>query len=206
MCLSPVGALTVRPSKAQFSLYESLFLSCGGGKETSSEWTCRRNTTVHTNQACCENGASCYISNLYEADSGGYWCESAKGEHDGTVNITVTSEFSVWIFFCQRLNSRIGGAEPSPLSGFPVILESPVAPVTEGDSVTLACHLESTSTSPPGITADFYKDGILVWSSSSADVTLHTVSKANEGLYKCNISGQGESLESWLIVRGEISF
>lgn len=45
---------------------------------------------------------------------------------------------------------------------------------------------------------------MLLWSSSSTNLTLHRVSKANEGLYKCNISDKGGSPESWLIVGGEI--
>ncbi|XP_075891453.1 Fc receptor-like protein 5 isoform X2 [Nelusetta ayraudi] len=175
MCLSPLGALRVHPSKTQFFLYESLFLSCGG-EENSYEWKCRRNTTSNTNQACCRNAASCSISDLYQADSGVYWCESAAGKHNDSINITVT-----------RL---------------PVILESPAAPVTEGDSVTLRCRSQDTSTSSSGVTTDFYKDGMLLWRSSSTNLTLHRVSKANEGLYKCNISDKGGSPESWLIVRG----
>lgn len=70
--------------------------------------------------------------------------------------------------------------------------------------MTLRC-LTGTPPSPSGVTTDFYKDGLPFWSSSMANVTLRGVSKANEGLYKCNISGKGESPESWLIVRGEIS-
>lgn len=30
------------------------------------------------------------------------------------------------------------------------------------------------------------------------------ISKADEGLYKCNIFGAGESLESWLAVKSEV--
>lgn len=89
------------------------------------------------------------------------------------------------------------------LSGGSVILESPAVPVMEGDDVTLSCRAKTMSSS--GLTADFYKDGLLVRSSSTANMTIHGVSKADEGLYKCNISEAGESLDSWLIVRGEIS-
>lgn len=109
-----------------------------------------------------------------------------------------------WNFY-RWLNSCTGDNKSSLLPGLPVILESPAAPVTEGDSVTLRCRSENTSTSPSGIRPDFYKDGILVRSSSSANMTLHSVSKASEGLYKCNISDKGESLQSWLIVQGEVT-
>lgn len=203
VCLSALGALRVHPSKTQFFLYESLFLSCGG-EENSYEWKCRRNTTSNTNQACCRNAASCSISDLYQADSGVYWCESAAGKHNDSINITVTSEFSIEILLQYTVYSRLRGTKPSLLPGLPVILESPAAPVTEGDSVTLRCRSQETSTSSSGVTADFYKDGMLLWSSSSTNLTLHRVSKANEGLYKCNISDKGGSPESWLIVGGEI--
>lgn len=99
--------------------------------------------------------------------------------------------------------SHLSGTKASLLPGLPVILESPAVPVTEGDNVTLRCRSQETSTSSAGATTDFYKDGILLWSSSSTNLTLHRVSEASGGLYKCNISDKGESPESWLIVRGE---
>ena len=85
-------------------------------------------------------------------------------------------------------------------SGGSVILESPAVPVMEGESVTLICR-NQTST----LSADFYKDGRLIRSSSSGNITIHRVSKSDEGLYKCNISDGGQSPDSWLAVRGEIS-
>ena len=82
-----------------------------------------------------------------------------------------------------------------------VILESPVLPVTEWDDVTLSCRKKNTFSNLP---ADFYKDGLHVGSSSTGEMSIHSVSKSDKGLYKCNISGVGESPESWLAVRGEI--
>ncbi|XP_044198408.1 high affinity immunoglobulin gamma Fc receptor I-like [Thunnus albacares] len=79
-----------------------------------------------------------------------------------------------------------------------VILESPVLPLMEGDAATLHCRKKTTSSY---FTADFYKDGVLVRSSSTGNMTIHSVSKSDEGLYKCNISGAGESPESRLTVR-----
>ncbi len=91
-------------------------------------------------------------------------------------------------------------AMPICHSGGHVILDSPVLPVMEGDDVTLSCR-EKTSSSD--LTADFYKDGLLMGSSSTGNMTIHSVSKSDEGFYKCSISG-AESPDSRLTVTGEI--
>ncbi|XP_078137932.1 uncharacterized protein LOC139926013 [Centroberyx gerrardi] len=67
----------------------------------------------------------------------------------------------------------------------------------EGDAVTLNC----TTKTPSNLTAGFYKDGFLIRTDSTGEMTIHSVSKCDEGLYKCSISGVGESPESWLAVR-----
>ncbi|XP_030297789.1 Fc receptor-like protein 5 isoform X2 [Sparus aurata] len=79
-----------------------------------------------------------------------------------------------------------------------VILDSPVLPVMEGSNVTLSCRKKRTTSL--NLTADFYKDGLLI-GSRSGEMTVHSVSKCDEGLYKCRMSGAGESAESWLAVR-----
>ncbi|XP_019209443.2 uncharacterized protein LOC102082390 isoform X3 [Oreochromis niloticus] len=78
-----------------------------------------------------------------------------------------------------------------------VILESPAVPVMVGDAVTLRCRIKMLSSN---FTADFYKNGRHIGSSSTGNMTIHEVYKTDEGLYKCNISGGGESLASWLSV------
>ena len=84
-----------------------------------------------------------------------------------------------------------------------VVLKSPVLPVMKGDDVMLSCRKRENSSS---ITADFFKDGRLIRSSSTGEMIIHSVSKSDEGLYKCNISGAGHSPERWLAVRGELNF
>ncbi|XP_051799898.1 low affinity immunoglobulin gamma Fc region receptor III-A-like [Acanthochromis polyacanthus] len=79
-----------------------------------------------------------------------------------------------------------------------VILEGPTSPVLEGDTVTLLCRNRMLFFN---LTADFYKDGILINSSNTGSMVIDSVSKSDEGLYKCNISGAGESQESWLVVK-----
>lgn len=81
-----------------------------------------------------------------------------------------------------------------------MILEGPVLPVAEGDAVTLSCRNKTSSSSVPAV---FYKDGLFIGISTTGNMTIHTVYKSHEGLYRCNISGEGESPGSWLAVRGE---
>ena len=81
-----------------------------------------------------------------------------------------------------------------------MILESPALPVLEGHDVTLNCINKTTSLN---LQADFYKDGSIIPKDSSGPMIIKNVSKSDEGLYKCNIFGVGESPESWLAVKGE---
>uniref|UniRef100_A0AAX7T7S7 Ig-like domain-containing protein n=2 Tax=Astatotilapia calliptera TaxID=8154 RepID=A0AAX7T7S7_ASTCA len=106
-------------------------------------------------------------------DSGVYWCESREGPISNMVNLTVT-----------------GGS---------VILQSPVLPVMEGDDVTLLCK---TKTTPSNLPAAFYKDGSLIRKQPTGHMTIQHVSRSDEGLYKCDISGHGESPSSWITVTG----
>uniref|UniRef100_A0AAX7VAB8 Ig-like domain-containing protein n=1 Tax=Astatotilapia calliptera TaxID=8154 RepID=A0AAX7VAB8_ASTCA len=118
--------------------------------------------------------SSCNISITAPHDSGVYWCESREGPISNMVNLTVT-----------------GGS---------VILQSPVLPVMEGDDVTLLCK---TKTPPSNLPAAFYKDGSLIRKQPTGHMTIQHVSRSDEGLYKCDISGHGESPSSWITVTGE---
>ncbi|KTG31860.1 hypothetical protein cypCar_00027684 [Cyprinus carpio] len=80
-----------------------------------------------------------------------------------------------------------------------VILESPVHPVTEGDTLTLRCLYQNTSSV---LRADFYKDGSLI-QIQTTEMIISTVSKSHEGFYYCKHSERGESPKSWISVRGE---
>ncbi|XP_026225451.1 uncharacterized protein LOC113168618 [Anabas testudineus] len=79
-----------------------------------------------------------------------------------------------------------------------VILEIPALPVMEGEDVTLTCRNKMTSSQT---SADFYYYGVFISSSSTGNMIINSVSKSDEGLYKCSISGAGESAESRLIIR-----
>ncbi|XP_063319091.1 Fc receptor-like A [Pelmatolapia mariae] len=86
------------------------------------------------------------------------------------------------------------------VTGGSVILQSPVLPVMEGDDVTLLCK---TKTTPSNLPAAFYKDGSLIRKQPTGHMTIQHVSRSDEGLYKCDISGHGESPSSWITVTDE---
>uniref|UniRef100_A0AAZ1XZH7 Ig-like domain-containing protein n=1 Tax=Oreochromis aureus TaxID=47969 RepID=A0AAZ1XZH7_OREAU len=96
-------------------------------------------------------------------------------------NISYIDPLESGVYWCE---SREG-----PISGS-VILQSPVLPVMEGDDVTLLCK---TKTTPSNLPAAFYKDGSLIRKQPTGHMTIQHVSRSDEGLYKCDISGHGES-------------
>ncbi|CAI5678484.1 unnamed protein product, partial [Oreochromis niloticus] len=167
--------LTVSPSSSQFFKLDSVSLSCEED-DSSAGWTLRRNTSKQQRTQCGDvegeaAASSCNIRYMYPQDSGLYWCESREGPISNMVNLTVT-----------------GGS---------VILQSPVLPVMEGDDVTLLCK---TKTTPSNLPAAFYKDGSLIRKQPTGHMTIQHVSRSDEGLYKCDISGHGESPSSWITV------
>ncbi|XP_045569087.1 Fc receptor-like protein 5, partial [Salmo salar] len=171
--LSVPASLSVSPDRSQFFEYESVSLSCEV-QGNSTGWRVVRNSERGILSECHtdwgkQQGSSCIVS-LITSDSGVYWCVSGSGEHSNAVNITVPA-----------------GA---------VILESPALPVTGGDSVTLRCRYQGT---PSNLTAVFYKDGSLIRTETTGEMTIPAVSKSDEGLYKCTNS-EGESPESWMTV------
>ncbi|XP_035849561.1 Fc receptor-like B [Sander lucioperca] len=175
-CTTNQTSLTVSPSRSQMFRGESVSLSCE--EDSSAGWTLRRNTDKETRTQCgggwgISAGSSCNISFMLTRHSGVYWCESREGATSNSINITVTDG--------------------------PVILQSPVLPVTEGEDLTLLCKTERFSNLPAG----FYKDDSFIRTEPAGHMTIHHVSRSDEGLYKCNISSVGESPPSWVSVTGE---
>uniref|UniRef100_A0AAX7VFL7 Ig-like domain-containing protein n=1 Tax=Astatotilapia calliptera TaxID=8154 RepID=A0AAX7VFL7_ASTCA len=173
-CTTNQARLTVSPSSSQFFKGDFVSLSCEED-DSSAGWTLRRNTSKQQRTQCGDGwgeavGSSCDI-NVFPWDNGVYWCESREGPISNMVNLTVT-----------------GGS---------VILQSPVLPVMEGDDVTLLCK---TKTTPSNLPAAFYKDGSLIRKQPTGHMTIQHVSRSDEGLYKCDISGHGESPSSWITV------
>ncbi|KAF1381051.1 hypothetical protein PFLUV_G00170410 [Perca fluviatilis] len=170
-------SLTGSPSSSQTFEGQSVSLSCEED-DCSAGWTLRRNTNRETRTQCGPDwgrptGFSCIISYMDPVESGVYWCESREGAASNSINITIT--------------------------GGPVILQSPVLPVMEGEDLTLTCKTKKPSNLP----ADFYKDGSFIRTEPSGHMTIHHVSRSDEGLYKCFISNVGESPPSWVSVTGK---
>ncbi|XP_023201651.1 high affinity immunoglobulin gamma Fc receptor I-like isoform X3 [Xiphophorus maculatus] len=169
--------LTVSPSRSQFFEYESVTLTCEDG------WTVRRNTARGTITQCGDqwgetDGSSCSLIYLLPLDTGLYWCESMSGSSSSSSSIQLS------------------------VSGGSVILQSPVLPVMEGDDVTLSCRAKNPTHNLP---AAFYKDGSFIGDETTGNKILNSVKRSDEGLYKCNVKGHGESPSSRISVKGRIS-
>ncbi|XP_047443396.1 low affinity immunoglobulin gamma Fc region receptor II-like isoform X2 [Mugil cephalus] len=163
--------LRIAPNRLQFFVYESVTLYCDGVFYCDVE-----HKSIGETPSCCttnntiSRGPNCTIERVFQVDSGKYWCEEG-GERSNIININVPS-----------------GS---------VILESPALPVMKGEDVTLSCR---TKISSSNIQADFYKDGVHKWRSSTGNLIIKTVSMLDQGFYKCHISGVGESTQSWLSI------
>ncbi|XP_067436551.1 Fc receptor-like protein 5 isoform X2 [Thunnus thynnus] len=144
------------------------------GFHSPTEWRVMQKRSSFNSQWETAAG-SLNIKPVYTSHSGEYWCENEGGERSNTLNITVTNG--------------------------DVILEIPALPVIEQQAVTLRCRKKTTSSNSP---ADFYKDGHLIKTDYTGKMNVHNISMSDEGLYKCKISGAGESPESWLAVRGAV--
>lgn len=86
-----------------------------------------------------------------------------------------------------------------------MILESPTLPVEEGDQVTLRCshkgRYDVWSTSD--FNAAFYRDGVFIGNRPEGKMILQSVSKDDQGSYKCQHPTAGESPQSLLVVTGD---
>uniref|UniRef100_A0AAZ1X179 Ig-like domain-containing protein n=1 Tax=Oreochromis aureus TaxID=47969 RepID=A0AAZ1X179_OREAU len=183
MMVSYVSAmLSIHPDRSQFFWYDTITLSCEG-TDNSGNWTLKRNTSSKTAESCISgwgvsNQTSCTIMDTYASDTGIYWCESDRRECSETINITVT---------------------------YGVILESPALPVTEDETVTLFCYYmydeESSATS--NFSANFYKDGHLISTQPTGNLTFSAVSLSDEGFYKCEHPAKGQSAQSWMAVKSK---
>nr|XP_029137043.1 low affinity immunoglobulin gamma Fc region receptor II-a-like isoform X8 [Labrus bergylta] len=165
--------LRLEPNRLQFFEYESLIFHCEGSHDSTGLKIVHRSKgeLLKCNTTVTSKRSSCTIPNIFPWDSGQYWCESGDGKRSNIIHINVTDG--------------------------PVILESPIS-VVEGETVTLRCRRKTTSSN---LSADFYKDGRLIRRSSTGNLSISSVSKRDEGFYKCSISGGRESAESLMAVQ-----
>ncbi|KAM9426679.1 Fc receptor-like protein 5 isoform 2-T2 [Pholidichthys leucotaenia] len=167
------GSLRVNPDRGQHFTSESITLTCDGN---STEWRVRSFSEDGPLQ-CPSVGTmtrfTCDISRL-KSKNAVFWCESASGEFSNAVNIT-------------------GQADDDG-----IILVSPVHPVTEGTSVILSCSLREQKLLS---NVFFYRNDKLIQNGSGGELNISSVSKSNEGFYKCQHSRQ-MSPRSWMSVKG----
>ncbi|KAM9717579.1 high affinity immunoglobulin gamma Fc receptor I-like isoform 6-T6 [Menidia menidia] len=166
------ASLLVAPDRQQFFLYETVTFSCESelGGGVLHKLGGKLPQCSPSNQSY-PNRSTCTIKSVYPTDSGTYVCVFGGRPGSNIININVTEAN--------------------------VILESPALPVMEGQAVSLNCRSKMVTS---GYTAHFYKDGSYIGSSMSMSMSIDTVSKSDEGLYRCRIGGVGESAESWLSI------
>ncbi|CAG6011764.1 unnamed protein product, partial [Menidia menidia] len=171
--------LTIEPNRPQFFRYESFNLTCGG-----AGWMLMR-TPSQPVFPCDPKGrrnvSSCINRSAHMSDSDRYWCQSQSGECSNGLDITVTTGV--------------------------VILEIPALPVTAGGKVTLTCsHKERHDPkSSSNFSAKFYRNGTFIGQQPNGELTFTSISKENEGFYKCEHPTAGQSPESWLAVEGSLT-
>ncbi|XP_060937822.1 carcinoembryonic antigen-related cell adhesion molecule 5-like [Limanda limanda] len=112
-------------------------------------------------------------------ESAGYACRAGRGDP---------------VFYTEYSKTKWVWSEDSDR----VILESPVHPVTGGQSVTLSCSWFGRTNLDSNFS--FYKNDELLQSDVRGNLEISAVSKSDEGFYKCEHSGVF-SPESWMSVK-----
>ncbi|KAK1803344.1 hypothetical protein P4O66_004122 [Electrophorus voltai] len=145
--------------------------------------------------------------------------------------ISSVTQYYSGTYTCRRYRGRdsqsseISNAVTLTVSVRPQALlsVSPQSWLTEGVSVSLSCEVRDSSTgwtfswyravpyreclTPVTdihgihVRADLYKDGSLIQTQTAAEITIHTVSKSDEGVYYCKHPERGDSPHSWVSVR-----
>ncbi|XP_053493047.1 sialoadhesin [Ictalurus furcatus] len=177
---SPPASLEVLPDSSQHLHGRQFSLCCSVHSGKTAGWTLRRLRGGEVNSDCLKMEGRvdlkiqgmCSFNNITGRLSGLYWCEATRGvQRSNAISITV--------------------------SDGNMILQTPVQPVMEGQTVTLLCKT-SFNLNQISISRD---DGQRI---NNINVTMENVTKAHEGFYKCvNTNASVESPESWLSVRDQ---
>ncbi|XP_053089220.1 B-cell receptor CD22-like [Pangasianodon hypophthalmus] len=201
----PRAVLSVSP-QSWLTEGDSVTLSCEV-TDSSTDWTFSWYTTVPYRDGLTQikhnRGYIMYVELLSDSSrgsGGNYTLRPAALNHTGVY--MCRGERGEPAFHTQYSNPQplwITGEENGD-----VILESPVHPVTEGHPLTLHCLYHFTK--PSNLRADFYKDGSVLQTQATGEMIIQTVSKSDEGFYHCKHPERGESLKSWILVRGENPF
>uniref|UniRef100_A0A667WTT7 Ig-like domain-containing protein n=1 Tax=Myripristis murdjan TaxID=586833 RepID=A0A667WTT7_9TELE len=168
---SPRATLRVSPNRVQHFADEAYSVSCEA-HGNSTGWKVKRFIYDKGQSECgtewgTMTGSSCYINNTNTSEEPVYWCQSDSGEYSDAANITES-----------------------------VVLESPILPVPEGQSVKLGCRHK---TLPSNHRAEFYRYDKLIGSAKTGEMIIWSVSKSDEGRYWCTIPDLGESSSSCVV-------
>ncbi|XP_014871839.1 obscurin-like isoform X2 [Poecilia latipinna] len=170
--VSKPASLTVSPDSAQVPEYGSFSLSCSS---SAPGWTIRRFSDTKKTSSC-----------------GGDWGVLSSSS---VCSLQTAKKSDSALYWCESPSMQRSNTIQITVHDGPVVLLSPALPVTSGRSVTLTCWTKSSAAA----SADFFKNDSLI-GSGSGSFTLHSVSTADEGSYRCRAGG-GDSPPSWLSVR-----
>ncbi|XP_030287545.1 Fc receptor-like protein 5 [Sparus aurata] len=175
-CMATRASLKISPHRSQLFKGQSISLRCEED-DSSDGWTVTRNKTEGKVSQC-----------------GDYWGEPAAS----SCTISYIVPWDSGVYWCESTDGAASTSINITVTGGAVILQSPVLPVMEGDDVTLTCTTETSN-----LSAAFYKDGSFIRTEPTGHMTIHHVSRSDEGLYKCNTISDGESPPSWISVTGQ---
>ncbi|XP_073331587.1 Fc receptor-like protein 5 [Pagrus major] len=177
-CMATRASLKMSPDSSQLFKGQSVSLRCE--EDGSSDgWTVKRNMTKtgDTRTQC-----------------GPDWGRKAGS----SCIISYIDPLDSGVYWCESTEGAASTSINITVSGGAVILQSPVLPVMEGDDVTLTCTTKTSN-----LSAGFYKDGSFIRTEPTGHMTIHHVSRSDEGLYKCHTREHGESPPSWITVTGK---
>ncbi|XP_054881171.1 obscurin-like [Poeciliopsis prolifica] len=166
----PAASLTVSPVREKIFTFDEVHLQCTG---SAANWRVKR--TAESSASDCSvwgvmTGSLCTFRSRW-FHKAVYWCESGSGEFSNAVNITIHHG--------------------------DLLLVSPVHPVTEGAPVTLSCVTREQDKLSDVI---FYHNDKLRQNDDRGELTISTVSRLDDGFYKCEHLGN-VSPQSWVAIQ-----
>uniref|UniRef100_A0A8C6TEY3 Immunoglobulin domain-containing protein n=1 Tax=Neogobius melanostomus TaxID=47308 RepID=A0A8C6TEY3_9GOBI len=172
------AVLSLSTNRSQFFINDGFWVTCPPG------WSVYRSTSSKPSPRLCAppwgkpQATGCRVGPTQSSYTGSYWCQDKDKEECTTAaNITVSEKT--------------------------VILESPFFPVKEGQDVTLSCSYKAEEHHKPtsDFEAAFFRNDTFQGRFPGGKMLLSPVSKAHEGMYKCeHLPSKEQSLESQLIV------